>query len=302
MTMKDGGYWIDETDKEGNRTAYKVDYTLGSKRTQHYLSVLEDGRMRVVFPTWDVAKQRWFHSSEIIPTGHHAETTIQIWNQHCYNCHVSQEKQGFDIQSNTYKTTFTETGINCEMCHGPGSLHAARMAENPSATDKSIVNPKKLPPRRQILVCVQCHTPRVIVQNGFDPGKNYYDYYMPSLMHFYIDRWYDPPMWADGRMRRFATEGAALWQSLCYLKGEATCISCHNPHLNTIKRDPRFRDSDVLCTQCHKPLLDERRVAAHTHHPLKSPGSHCIGCHMPAVTGVVPHTFFTDHFIRVHRD
>src|SRR5881409_4262349 len=38
MTMKDGGYWIDETDKEGSRTAYKVDYTLGSKRTQHYLS------------------------------------------------------------------------------------------------------------------------------------------------------------------------------------------------------------------------------------------------------------------------
>ncbi len=287
MTRKDGRYWIQEISPGGKETLFKVEYTLGSKRTQHYLALLEDGRIRVTFPTWDVQKQQWFHSSEIIPTGHHAETAIQIWNQHCYNCHVSQEKQNFDIETDTYKTSFTESGINCEMCHGPGSRHVEKMKENPAAEDRLILNPKKLPPQRQILVCVQCHTPRIIVQNGFNPNKNYYDYYMPTLMHFYIERWYDPPMWADGRMRRFATEGAALWQSQCFLKGQATCISCHNPHLNTIKRDPRFRESDILCTQCHGALKEEKKVAEHTHHPLNSTGSHCISCHMPPTTNMI---------------
>ena len=287
MSQKDGSYWVREVNPGGRETLFKVDYTLGSKRTQHYLSLLSDGRIRVVFPTWDVQKQMWFHSSEIIPTGDHADVPIQIWNQHCYNCHVSQEKQSFDIESNTYKTTFTEPGINCEMCHGPGSVHAKRMAENPEDPKTLIVNPRLLPPQRQLLICVQCHTPRIIVQNGFNTTKNYYDYYMPTLMHFYVARWYDPPMWADGRMRRFATEGAALWQSQCYLKGGVTCFRCHNPHLNTIKRDPRFQNSDGLCTQCHEQYKEAAKVAAHTHHPLQSEGSHCVSCHMPPTTNMI---------------
>jgi formate-dependent nitrite reductase cytochrome c552 subunit len=32
-----------------------------------------------------------------------------------------------------------------------------------------------------------------------------------------------------------------------------------------------------------------------------NPNRGCIDCHMPAVKDVVPHSTFTDHFIRVHR-
>jgi len=287
MIVDEGKNWIVESDPQRREQRFAVDYTLGSKRIQHYLSMLPDGRLRVVSPTWDVQKRQWFHSNEIIPTGHHAEVSVQIWNQHCYNCHVSQEKQGYDIETNTYKTTFTETGINCEMCHGPGSRHIAQVRANSNPADLKIVNPAKMPPKEQMLVCAQCHAPRVIVQNGYHPGRNYYDYYMPSLMHFYIERWFDPPMWADGRMRRFATEGTAMWQSQCFLKGEATCISCHNPHLNTINRDSRFRDTDVLCTQCHEKLKTDTAVADHTRHPLSGKGSHCIECHMPPTTNMI---------------
>ena len=287
MTVEQGQNWIVESNPRGRTQRYRVDYTLGSKRVQHYLSLLPDGRLRVVSPTWDVQKKQWFHSNEIIATGHHAEVSVQMWNQHCYNCHVSQEKQGYDIETDTFKTTFTETGINCEMCHGPGSLHVAQVRANPKADDLKIVNPKDLPPKEQVLICAQCHAPRVMVQNGYHPAKNYYDYYMPSLMHFYIDRWFDPPVWADGRMRRFATEATAMWQSQCYLKGEATCVSCHDPHLNTINRDARFRDTDVLCTQCHTQFKSETAVAQHSRHSLTGSGSHCIECHMPATTNII---------------
>ncbi len=287
MIVDGGRNWIEEWDPQGRQTRYAVDYTLGSKRIQHYLSKLPDGRTRVVFPTWDVQKRQWFHSAEIIPTGHYAEVSVQVWNRHCYNCHVSQEKQGYDIETDTYDTTFTETGINCEMCHGPGKPHVLQIAADSRAADLKIVNPRKLPPKEQVLICAQCHAPRVIVQNGFDVRRNYYDYYMPSLMHFYIERWFDPPMWADGRMRRFATEGTALWQSQCYLKGEATCMSCHDPHLNTINRDVRFRDTDVLCTKCHSRFREANAVTDHTHHSLTGNGSHCIECHMPPTTNMI---------------
>jgi hypothetical protein len=33
-----------------------------------------------------------------------------------------------------------------------------------------------------------------------------------------------------------------------------------------------------------------------------NPSTGCIGCHMPAVADIVPHSTFTDHFIRVHRE
>jgi predicted CXXCH cytochrome family protein len=287
MVVENGRNWIVERDPKGREQRYSVDYTLGSRRIQHYLSKLQDGRLRVVFPTWDVQKQQWFHSAEIIPTGHHAEVSIQIWNQHCYNCHVSQEKQGYVIETDTYETTFTETGINCEMCHGPGQAHLQQIAADPRAPDLRIVNPRKLPPKQQVLICAQCHAPRIILKNGFTAAENYYDYYMPSLMHFYIDRWFDPPMWADGRMRRFATEATAMWQSQCFLKGQATCMNCHNPHLNTINRDARFRDTDVLCTQCHDSLKTPTAVSEHTRHPLNSSGSHCIECHMPPTTNMI---------------
>ena len=282
MVRNEDSYVIYEWDRNGKKTVYPVTYTLGSKRIQHYLSLRPDGRIRVTFPTWDVLQGKWFHSSKIIPTGDHAAVPIQIWNQHCYNCHVSQEKQGFDLRSNTYQTSFTEAGINCEMCHGPGSVHAARMEANPKDQIREIVHPGKLPADKQMMVCVQCHFPRVIVQHGYHPGKNYYDYYLPTLMQLFVGRQYDPPMWADGRMRRFATEGGALWQSQCYLKGEATCISCHNPHLNTVSRDEHLQgDTNGICTQCHESLKNTKQLASHTHHPLDSAGSQCIECHMP---------------------
>ena len=42
----------------------------------------------------------------------------------------------FDISTNTYATTWTEMGIGCEACHGPGAAHVAVTSEwekNPSA-------------------------------------------------------------------------------------------------------------------------------------------------------------------------
>ena len=162
MGKDNGGFFIREWQPDGTETIYRVDYTLGSKRIQHYLSLRPDGSMRVTFPTWDVLKREWIHGSEIVRGAHNAAgepivLPIQIWNKYCWNCHTSQEEEGFDINTGTYKTAFTETGINCEMCHGPGSAHVQRMKENPKDKVTAIINAGKLPPRERMTDCLQCH-------------------------------------------------------------------------------------------------------------------------------------------------
>ena len=67
------------------------------------------------------------------------------------------------------------------------------------------------------------------------------------------------------------------------------------------------------CLECHagttrsdgSPAQPRRASPSETSRPTPcpvNPTTGCIACHMPAVKNVVPHTFFTDHFIRVHRD
>ncbi len=45
-------------------------------------------------------------------------------------CHSTNLKKNFDIENNTYQTTWSEIDVGCEACHGPGSRHV-KWAELP---------------------------------------------------------------------------------------------------------------------------------------------------------------------------
>ncbi len=105
---------------------HSVDYTLGSRRVQHYLTTLPDGRIVVLPPTWDVVRGEWFHNLDIVNPDEATQNPVQVWNSNCFGCHVSAEVKGFDPVLNRYATTWTDFGTNCERCHGPGAAHAAR--------------------------------------------------------------------------------------------------------------------------------------------------------------------------------
>ena len=287
MYRENNEFFIRETSPSGKLTLYKVTYTLGSKRIQHYLCKLPDGRIRVAYPTWDVAVGKWIHEAEIIRGAQHTSDgtlePLQVWNMHCWNCHTSQESINYDIDSDTFKTTLTETSINCEMCHGPGSLHVQRMKANPKDPNTATANAGRFPARERMDDCIQCHDRRIVLKNGFYPGENFYDYYVPTSVELATANPQNPPIWAE-RHRKFANECLNLMDTECYMKGNATCITCHDPHQVTISLDPRYKNTDVLCTQCHKQYLNKRTVAAHTHHAVDGKGSRCIECHMLLLT------------------
>ena len=277
-----GAFYITESYLTGKPREHRVEYTLGNRRIQHYLTTLEDGRIIVLPPTWDILRENWFHNLDIDDPEESPGTQVQIWNKSCYSCHVSQEQKNFDPQKIAYRTAWLDFGINCERCHGPGAEHAAFYAKpgHPGKPAHDVVVQTRLSAARNTAVCAQCHSFRDILVDGFAAGDDYYDHFVP-ILEFSQPPSEDPAYWPDGRPRRFSTDAFGFWQSECYLKGNATCLDCHVVAHNTdIDRNPQLKpDVNSLCTRCHQ--AEGASLASHTHHAGKSAGSSCVECHMP---------------------
>jgi hypothetical protein len=283
LREQDGVYYITESYLSGKPQEHRVDYTLGNRRIQHYLTALPSGRIVVLPPTWDIGRKQWFHNLDIADPDETDDVQVQIWNKVCYSCHVSQEEKHYNGEEDSYKTIWLDSGTNCERCHGPGSAHVAdhsvaTRVPNPAVQD--IVLQTRLDPARNTMICAQCHSFRDIYVNGFAAGSNYYDFFLPVLeFNQPVNR--DPAYWPDGRTRRFSNDALGLWQSECFLKGGVTCVDCHTgPHEVDIEKNPQLRpDANALCTRCHTGI--GKALAGHTHHAASSNGSSCVECHMP---------------------
>jgi len=277
-----GVYYITESYLTGKPQEHRVQYTLGNRRIQHYLTTLPDGRIIVLPPTWDVLRKNWFHNLDIDDPEEAPGVQVQIWNKSCYSCHVSQQRKNFDGEENAYRTTWLDFGINCERCHGPGAEHAAFYAnpEHQGRPAHDVVVQTRLDAARNTAICAQCHSFRDIFVDGFAAGDEYYDHFLP-ILEFATAPSEDAAYWVDGRPRRFSTDAYGLWQSECYLKGKATCLDCHVvPHNTNIENNPQLRpDANALCTRCHQAI--GKALTAHTHHAESSTGSSCVECHMP---------------------
>jgi predicted CXXCH cytochrome family protein len=287
LEKQGSGYYITEDYLRGTPWKHKIEYTLGNRRIQHYLTTLPDGRIILMPATWDNVRKQWFHNGDINDPEEAPGVQIQLWNKTCYSCHVSGEEKHFDLRNETYHTNWQNFGISCERCHGPGSEHVAwaegagTLDPNTRAIiDATIVNFKQMTAMRSTMVCAQCHSFRDIYVDGFRAGANYFDYFMPVMQYRLPDK-EDPAYWADGRTRRFSNDAFGLWQSQCFLKGGATCGTCHSrPHNTNVDLNAQLRPTNnALCTNCHGEI--GKNVAAHTHHAVKSTGSSCVECHMP---------------------
>ena len=252
---------------------FSVDYTLGAKRYQGYLATLPEGRIYVLPVFWHIASKRWVDWKEITPIPDGAHDIRQIWNVNCFNCHATNIVQGYDVAAKKYKSTWTEMGIGCEACHGPGREHVALMeawekepASKPAYDNSSknrqlsdtlkIFSVKSAEPRRIYDTCAYCHGNKRNVFVGFKGGDRYADYAMPYLICDPIPE-NDPQgeFWPDGRPNRF-NRPQALTLSGCFKAGAIACTSCHVAHGSrndfSLKVNiHQGRNGDALCTQCH---------------------------------------------------
>jgi len=273
LAQRDGSYYITESDLSRKPWEHRIDYTLGGSRMQQYLTTMPDGSIVVLPATWDALRKKWIHDLDAANPEESPNDVVPIWNKTCYSCHARGAQKNFDPEGPRYRTTWQALGVDCESCHGPGAGHAAKPARD------NIVNPARLDAARSTMVCAQCHSARDIYAEGYRPGADYYDSFMP-VMEYRLPASQDPAFWPDGRPRWFANDAVALWQSQCFLKGKATCVTCHGGH-----NPPPRADANAACAGCHKAVA--ANLTAHTHHAPKSAGSSCVECHMPPeVTGL----------------
>ncbi len=276
---------------------FTVDYTLGAKRYQGYLSTLPEGRIYVLPVFWHIASKRWVDWKEITPIPDGAHEIRQIWNQNCFNCHGTNIVQGYDINAGRYRSTWTEMGIGCEACHGPGREHVTLMEEwekNPTSKPKydsssknrllsdtlKIFSTRSSEPRRVYDTCAYCHGNKNNVFVGFKGGDAFADYALPFLVSEPIpDNDLQGEFWPDGRPNRF-NRPQALTMSGCFKAGAVTCTSCHVAHGSRNEFSLKVninqgRNGDALCTQCHSEPkvtrpLDNPAIASATTAAVKA--------------------------------
>jgi hypothetical protein len=300
LRRANGQFFITESYLTGREQEHRVEYTLGNRRVQHYLTTLDNGQIIILPPSWDIQRHDWFHNLEIVRTDESTQTPIQQWNRGCVGCHVSQETVNYNPATRSYATKWADFGTSCERCHGPGSAHVAQYANGTDlgrTAEPRIVRPTRLDPVRANMVCAQCHSLRSVIASDFTAGADYYDYFRPVLEYESAIN-SDSSYWADGRPRRFSNDAMGLWESQCFLRGGATCTTCHtDPHLPDVDKNAQFAPlNNKLCTGCHQEI--GQQVEAHTKHREDSAGSSCVECHMPKTVVGVKSTM-RDHTIGV---
>lgn len=190
-------------------------------------------------------------------------------------------------------------GIDCQRCHGPGGNHvrAARSSgANIAELRRSILNPARLNPQRQMEVCLQCHLettslplPHAIRKFGRGPFS-----YSPaeplSNFQLFFDR---APGGTHQDDFEIVHSAYRLRKSQCFLKssGRLACTTCHDPHDTAGGGETHY---DEVCRSCHSARIALDSTAGK--HP-NAPD--CVACHMPKRrTEDVVHAVMTDHWIQ----
>jgi tetratricopeptide (TPR) repeat protein len=190
----------------------------------------------------------------------------------CLECHTTSARVALARDG----PAAGDRGIGCERCHGPGANHLAALSAR--FPEPAIARPRLASAQQIMALCSACHSPK---DAKITPG----DHLAP----------------------RFAS--TSLGWSACYTKsgGALSCLSCHDPH-----RDAETSASfyEVRCLACHSTNPATPTRGPHPRLPVRpadmqrsicsvNPARDCLTCHMPKIGGIVPHTQFSDHHIRV---
>lgn len=289
--------YVREFRMEGRDTIHKleqrIDYIIGSGQHTNSHLFSENGYLYQAPFTWYAQKRKW----DLPPGFDEGAVTrfSRMISLECMSCHNAYPD--FVAGSENRFRSILQ-GIDCERCHGPGSLHvqekqAGKIIDTSKYTDYTIVNPKKLPLDLQMEICQRCHLQGNAV---LKPGKSFFDF-KPGMRLREVFDVFMPKYEGDDRRFIMASHVERLKMSPCYQHSNdaLNCISCHNPHISV-----KVTGTEVFnntCKNCHGQTVNS--MCTESEHKRKEKSDNCVQCHMPkSGTEDIPHVTTHDHYIR----
>ena len=293
FSKRDGKYIINTEGADGKNHDYEVKYTFGYFPLQQYLIETDVGKLQATRLSWDARQKKWFHqyAGKKIPAGDwlHWTGNAQNWNTMCAECHSTNLQKKYDINSDTYHTTFNEINVSCESCHGAGKHHITYIQSDAYKQGNKVAHSyldisSSSSALEHVQTCAPCHSVKTnISANKINSGE-FLDNYIPAIPT--TERFY-----ADGQMRDEDYNYTNFLESKMFAHN-VSCNNCHNPHSGKL-----YLTGNQVCLQCHAPSYN---TPAHTFHAETTTGSTCVGCHMPAST-YMGNDIRHDHSFRVPR-
>ncbi|UCG78150.1 MAG: DmsE family decaheme c-type cytochrome [Nitrospirota bacterium] len=173
-----------------------------------------------------------------------------VGTQSCLSaCHFHDQRQK-DFEASTMGAQLSkESGlplVNCESCHGPGSLAIENLTPERVKIDamegkqtecnfKTFIDMKNLPPTAKSLICLKCHTAN-------------------------------------------ATFNLHDWNAGTHNINDVTCSDCHDIHAGP-DLIVRPRKTFEMCFKCHADV--EASFSLPSHHPVHEERVFCSDCHNP---------------------
>ncbi|MCK7510543.1 MAG: cytochrome c3 family protein [Desulfobacterales bacterium] len=110
---------------------------------------------------------------------------------------MSQLSTNYDPKTDTYHTTWTEPGINCETCHGPSGIEHNKIARADARRaeplpELRIISTKTMTKQQRNDLCSSCHAKASPLTLEYKPEERFFD-------HFELVTLEDVDYYPDGR-------------------------------------------------------------------------------------------------------
>ena len=285
-----GRFFVNTEGPDGQLADFELAYTFGVEPLQQYLAPFPGGYLQSLSIAWDTERGEWFHlyPDQAIPPDDplHWTGRYQRWNVMCAECHSTYLRPNYDLESDTYRTTWAAIDVGCQACHGPAAAHVDRAraaptesASTPAATGLLVDFPAG-EAEAEIRACSGCHSRRQRLAEIDRHVGQFLDDFLPARLD---EGLYHP----DGQIQDEVYVWGSFVQSRMHAAG-VRCSDCHDPHRLGLRAE-----GDAVCLQCHRETPVERfptlapgryDTPEHHFHVPASTGARCVSCHMPART------------------
>lgn len=289
---------LDADGKESFRDAHQLEWIIGAG-VNGFGAILQDDHYLFQAPLSFYSKARDWEPSpgyEFADLGFNRPITPG-----CISCHSGRPNAVAESNGKFETVPFSELPIGCERCHGPGAAHVQLMSGGTvsgsgkgGSSTTMIVNPARLTPYLADNICMACHQAGDV--RVLKPGKTYRDIRPGLPLDETLSILMVPPTPDTPPAKDHVDHYYSMTLSKCYRasKGQLSCISCHDPHVEPSQKEaPAYFNSK--CLTCH--TRQSCKLPLKTRMQQK-PADNCIACHMPKRDiQVISHSSATNHRI-----